>query len=162
MHTPLSVRMATISRKLKAGWLGTVSLATTVLLAALVTAVGLGGPAGAVPPPTPAQAQKMLIRLNKEATALGQQYARVIQQLVFANQWLKTINKQAAVYRATVGAMRKQVAKLAVVAYEQGDLNSPLALLLTASPQHLLDQASILNELAGADTLQIRQYLNAN
>jgi len=39
VHTPLAVRMVTISRKLKVGWLSTVSLATTVLLAALVTAV---------------------------------------------------------------------------------------------------------------------------
>ncbi len=162
MHTPLAVRMVTISRKLKVGWLSTVSLATTVLLAALVTAVGLSGPAGAAPPPTPAQAQKMLVQLNQEATSLGQQYAKVVQQLVFANQWLTVINKQTAVYRAAVDAMRMQVAKLAVAAYELGGMNSPLALLLTASPQHLVDEASILNELFTADTVQIDQYLNAN
>ena len=161
MHTPLAVRMVTTSRKVKAGWLSTVSLAATVLLAALVTAVGLSGQAGAAPPPTPAQAQKMLARLNEEATRLGQQYAKVVQQLVFEDQWLQVLHKQTAVYSAAVDAMRKQVAELAVAAYEQGGMNSPLALLLTASPQHLLDEASILNELSVGDTAQIGQYLAA-
>lgn len=161
MHTPLEVRMVTIGRKLKAGWLSTVSLATTILLATLITPVGFSGPAGATPPPTPAQAQKLLVQLNNEATKLGQQYAAVAQQLVFANQWLRTIDKQAAVYRGTANAMRRQVAKLAVAAYEQGGMGSPLALFLTASPQRLLSEASILNELSSSDAFEVRQYLNA-
>jgi murein DD-endopeptidase MepM/ murein hydrolase activator NlpD len=162
VHTPLAVRMVTTSRKLKVGRLSTVSLATAVLLAALFTAVGLSGSAGAAPRRTPAQAQQMLAQLNEEATSLGQQYAKVVQQLVFANQWLTIIDKQTAVYRAAVDAMRKQVAKLAVAAYEQGIMNSPLALLLTASPQHLLDESSILNELSATDAVQIDQVLNAD
>ena len=162
MHTPLAARMVTIIRKLKVGWLSIVSLATTVLLAALVTSVGLSGRAGAAPPPTAAQAQKLLAQLNAEATRLGQQYAQVIQQLVYANQWLKAVDRQAAIYRATADAMRRQVAKLAIAAYEQGGIGSPLALFLTASPQHLLNEASILNELSAADAVQIRQYLNAD
>jgi murein DD-endopeptidase MepM/ murein hydrolase activator NlpD len=162
VHTPLAVRMVRISRKVKAGWLSTVSLAATVLLAALVTAAGLSGPAGATPPPTAAQAQKLLAQLNEEAARLGQQYAKVVQQVVFQDQWLQVLHKQTAVYSTAVDAMRKKVAELAVAAYEQGGLNSPLALLLTASPQHLLDEASILNELSVPDRVQIRQYLNAN
>jgi len=154
--------MVAIRRKLKVGWLSTVSVVTTVLLVALVTPVGLSEPAGATPPPTPAQAQKLLVQLNKQATKLGQQYAALVQQVVLADQWLKVLNKQTAVYGAAVDAMRTQVAKLAVAAYEQEGMNSPLALLLTASPQHLLSKASILNELSGADRAQIDQYLSAN
>lgn len=162
MHTPLAARMVTISGKLKVGRLSMVSLATTVLLAALVTPVALSRPAGAASPPTAAQAQKMLAQLNAEATKLGQQYAQVVQQLVVANQSLKILNKQTAVYRATADAMRKQAAKLAVAAYLQGDMGSAIALLLTASPQHLLNDASILSELSAADAAQIQQYLNAD
>ncbi len=162
MHTPLAVRVITMSRKVKAGWLSMVSVATAVLLAALVSAVGLSGPAGAAPPPTPAQAQKLLVQLNEEATRLGQQYANVVQQVVVQDQWLQVLHRQTAVYSAAVDAMRKQLARLAVAAYEQGGENSPLALLLTASPQHLLDEASILNELSVPDRVQIRQYLSAN
>jgi murein DD-endopeptidase MepM/ murein hydrolase activator NlpD len=154
--------MVAIMRKVKAGWLSMVSLATSILLAALVTAVDLSAPAGATPPPTPAQAQKMLAQLNEEATKLGQQYANVVQRLAFEDQWLQVLHKQTEVYGAAVAAMRKQVAKLAVAAYEQGGMNSPLALLLSASPQHLLDEASILNELSVPGRVQIRQYLDAN
>ena len=84
--------------------------------------VGLSGSAGAAPAPTPAQAQKMLAQLNREATKLGQQYAEVVQRLVLANQRLKFLNKQTGFYRATFDTMRRKVARLAVVAYEQGDV----------------------------------------
>jgi hypothetical protein len=150
-----------ISRKLKAGWFSMVSLATAVSLATLVTVIGLSGPAAASPPPTPAQAQKMLAQLNREATKLGHQYTDVVQQLVFANQRLKFLKLQTGAFRVTFDAMRKQVAKLAIVAYEQGDMYSPLVLLTSASPQHILDEASILNQLSVGDKAQIGQYLNA-
>ncbi len=147
--------MVTTSRKLKILWISTVSLAT------VVTVVGPSGSAGATPPPTAKQAQKMLVQLNAEATKLGQQYADVIQQLALANQRVKFLSKVAGSYRATFDAMREQVARLAAIAYEQGDADSPLVLLTSASPQHLLNEASILSELSDADTAQVDQYLNA-
>jgi murein DD-endopeptidase MepM/ murein hydrolase activator NlpD len=162
VHSPLAVRIVTTSRRRKVGWLITVTLATSILLAALVTPVGVSPPARAASPPTAAQAQKILAQLNKEATKLGQQYAEVVQQLVFSREWLKLFNRQIVVYRGTVDAMRRQVAKLAVVAYEEGAMSSPLAVLLTASPQRIVNEASFLNELSVADAGQIRQYLNAN
>ncbi len=147
--------MVTTSRKLKVGWVSAVSLAT------LLTVIGLSGSAGAAPAPTPAQAQKMLAELNERATKLGQQYGVVIQHLTAANQRLKLLDKQTGFYRTAYDSMRKQIAKLAAAAYEQGGADSPLALLISASPQHLLNEASILNELAGTDKAQIDQYLNA-
>jgi murein DD-endopeptidase MepM/ murein hydrolase activator NlpD len=161
VHTPLAVRMAKTSRKLKGRWRSAVSLAAAISLAALVTMGGSSGPAGAAPRPTPAQAKKMLARLNAEATKLGHQYARVVQQLVFADQRMKFLKKQAAYYRAPVDAMRQQIARLAAVAYEQGGMNSPLLLLISASPQHLLNEASILDALSIDQTAQINQYLDA-
>jgi len=155
VHTPLAVRMVTTDRKLKIRWL------STVIVATLVTVVVLSGSAGAAPAPTPAQAQKMLAQLNNKATKLGQQYAEVIQRLTLADQRLKLISKQTGFYRTNYDAMRKQIAKLAAIAYEQGGADSPLALLISASPQHVLNEASILNELSGTDTAQIDQYLNA-
>jgi len=153
--------MVTTRRKLKANWPSAVSLATTVSLVTLVTVVGLSGPAGAAPKPTPAQAQKMLAKLNREATKLGRQYADVVQQLVLANQRQKFLMRQTASYHAAFDAMRKRVAKIAAVAYEQGGVDLPFVLLTSASPQHVLDEASILNALAGDDNAQIEQYLAA-
>jgi murein DD-endopeptidase MepM/ murein hydrolase activator NlpD len=161
VHSPLAVRMDTTGRKRRVGWRGAVCLATTVILMALIAVVGLSGPAGAAPQPSPAQAQKMLARLNAQATRLGRQYARLVQQLVLADQRLQFLNQQTAAYRAADNAIRSKVAKLAVVAYEQGGTDSPLMLLITASPQHLLHETSVLNELSVADTAQIDQYLAA-
>src|SRR5690242_1202561 len=103
--------MITIGRKLRASRLAAISLAATVFLSALVTSADLSGPAGAAPRPTPAQAKKMLARINAEATKLGQQYATVIQQLVIAKQQLKVLGEQTAIYQHTVDAKRKQVAR---------------------------------------------------
>jgi murein DD-endopeptidase MepM/ murein hydrolase activator NlpD len=153
--------MVAISRKFKVGVLSTVCLTAAFLVAALVMPVGLSEPAGATPPPTTAQANKELAQLNAEASQLGQQYAKVEQRLVAAGQWLRILDKQTAIYRATAAASRRQVAKLAVAAYEQGGLGSPLALLMTVSPQRLLTEESILNEMSVSDALQVRHYLNA-
>jgi murein DD-endopeptidase MepM/ murein hydrolase activator NlpD len=161
VHTPLAVRIVTTSRKLRARWLSTASLAITVSLATLVTLVGLGGSAGAAPAPTPTQAHRMLIQLNREATKLGKQYSAVLQRLVFANQQLKYLQKQTAFYRATFDGLRKKVAKLAVVAYEQGNVDSPLVLLTSASPQRILNEASLLTEVSVGDASQLDQYLTA-
>lgn len=161
MHRPLAVRMTTTSRKLRRGRLNTLRLAAAVSLATLVTMAGLSGSARAVPAPTPAQAQKILAKLNREATKLGQQAAKVIQHLVLANQQLKLLKKQTAFYTASFNAMRQQVARLAAVAYEQGAIGSPLGVLTSSSPQHVLNEAAILNELSVGDRAQIDQYLNA-
>jgi hypothetical protein len=161
VHTPLATRTATTRRKLKASWLKVVSLAAAVSLAALVTMAGFSGPAGAAPKPTPEQAQKMLAKLNREATKLGRQYAAVAQRLVLADQRLKSVKKQTGSYRATFDAMRKHVAKLAAVEYEQGGVDLPFVLLTSGSPQHVLDEASILGQLSAGDTAQIGQYLAA-
>src|SRR5690349_6343474 len=107
--------MVTARRKLRTGWLSVVSFATAICLATLVTVVGFSGPAGAAPKPTPAQAAKMLAKLNHRATKLGQQYAVVIQRLVLANQRLKFRKKQTAAYRVTFDTMRKRVAQLAAI-----------------------------------------------
>ena len=161
MHRPLAVRTVTTSCKRRAGRLSAVVVAATVSLATLAAVIGFGGPAGAAPQPTPAQARKMLARLNRDATKLGRQYAKVTQQLVLANQRMAALDKQTAFYRATFETVRKKVAKLAVVAYEEGDLNSPFVLLTSASPQHILSKASLLNEVSVGDRAQIDQYLNA-
>jgi murein DD-endopeptidase MepM/ murein hydrolase activator NlpD len=161
VHTPLAARTVTARRKFKANWRSVVSLATALSFAALVTVVGFSGPAEAGPKPTPAQAQKMLAKLNREAIKLGRQYAEVVQRQVLANQRLKFLKMQTASYRSRFDAMRRHVAKIAAVAYEQGGVDLPFVLLTSASPQHILNQASILGQLAGGDSAQIRQYLTA-
>ena len=155
MHTPTAVR-SVIKGRLRVGLLIASSLATAVAV------IGIGGSAGAAPMPNVAQVQKKLARIESKASKLGQQYDQVLQQLSLANQRLKLLNKETARYRGTFDAMRRQIGKLAAVAFEQGGVDSPLGLLTSASPREVLSQASILDELSVADSAQIHEYITAS
>jgi len=141
---------------LRRGWLILISLATVGAVA------GIGGSAAALPQPTIAQVKAKLAALNTKAGRLGQQYDQVLQQLSVANQRLKVLNKETARYRKTFDEMRNRIGRLAAVAYEQGGASSPVALLMSESPQQVLDQASILTELSIANTSQINAYKAAS
>ncbi|HET9897120.1 MAG TPA: C40 family peptidase [Streptosporangiaceae bacterium] len=152
MRRPLSVHKV-ITR----GWMVVASLTVT---GAMLT-MG-GSTAAAFPQPTVAEVQHELSVLNNKVSALGQQYDEVLQQLSLANQRLTLLNKETKRYRATFGAMRAQIDRIAAVAYEQGAVDSPLSLLTSSTPQQVLDQSSILGELSAVDSAQIRMYLNAS
>jgi cell wall-associated NlpC family hydrolase len=143
-------------RGLRRGWLIVISLATAAAVA------GIGGSAAALPQPTIAQVKAKLAAINAKSSRLGQQYDQVLQQLSVANQRLKVLNKETARYRKTFDTMRTRMGRLAAVAYEQGGASSPVALLTSESPQQVLDQASILNELSIANASQIHQYQAAS
>ena len=57
--------------------------------------------------------------------------------------------------------MRGQIGQIAAQAYEQGNLNSSIALLTSGKPQQILDQSSILLELSSANNAQMNQFLAA-
>ncbi len=119
-------------------------------------------PAGAFPQPSISQLQHELSVLNTKLSVLGEQYDAVIQQLSLANQRLSLLNRETKRYRASFEAMRKQVDRIAAVAYEQGGIDSAIALLTSSTPQEVLDQSSILGELSSVDSAQINQYLAAS
>lgn len=165
MRTALSVRKAVRKapsraarprRALRAGWVVTLSCATVGAV------TGIGGSASALPQPSITQVQQRLTQLNNKAAKLGQQYDQAKQQLALANDRLKVLNKETARYRKTFDAMRIKIARLAAVAYEQGGMDSPVALLTSATPEQVLKQSSILTELSVADSAQISQYLGTS
>jgi len=131
-------------------------------LAAASALVGLGGSAAAVPQPTVAQVQHQLSVLNAKASRLGQEYDQVLQQLALAGERLKLLNKETAGYRATFDALRAQIGRIAAVYYEQGGVDSQVALLESGSPQQVIDQSSILTELSSVNSAQMDQYLAAS
>ena len=51
--------------------------------------------------------------------------------------------------------MRQQIARIAVTAYEDGNINSSMTLLTSGKPQQILDQSSILLELSATNNAQI-------
>jgi cell wall-associated NlpC family hydrolase len=83
------------------------------------------------------------------------------QDLTSANQRLKLVNQESSRYQVKFEAMRKQVARIAAQAYEDGQLTSTAALLTSDDPQSVLDQGSILMELSSANSAQMTQFIQA-
>ena len=119
----------------------------------------MAGSASAAPPPTLSQVKATLSKLQSQADQLGQQYDQVQQQLASTDQRLALINKESAAYAASFAATRRQIGRIAVTRYEDGNLNSSIALLATGNPQQILDQSSILLEISSSDNAQITAFL---
>ncbi len=151
MRSPLSV-----PKVITRGWLIAASVASATAL------ISIPGAATAVPQPSVADVEHQLSVINSKAARLGQEYDEVQQQLTLARQRLSLLNRETKRYQATFDLMRKQIDRIAAVAFEQGDVNSPIALLTTSTPQQVLNESSILSELSAVDSAQISQYLAAS
>ncbi|MBO0824731.1 MAG: C40 family peptidase [Actinobacteria bacterium] len=132
-------------------------LAVAVLTCGLL--VGIAGSAIAAPAPTLSQAQAKLRQLQAQFDKLSQQYDSVQQQLTATNQKLAVIKSQASKYQAAFTTLQKQVAQIAVAAYEDPSLSNSLTLLSSGSPQQILNQASILQQLSTSNNAKVAQFL---
>ena len=144
---------------------GALAWAGVLAVGALVLSTGV---AGAAPQPTVSEVQAKLAQLTSQAQKLDQQYAQAQQQLAAANQQLAAVNIEVARDQRELDALQGKVAEIAMAAYENGSLSSPTALLTSKNAQDLLDESSILEELAysnggaiKADLAAARQLLDA-
>jgi peptidoglycan DL-endopeptidase CwlO len=128
---------------------------------AAVSLVTASGSAVAAPKPTVAEVQKKITELNIKADKLDQQLNRVKEQLASANQRLKIVDHQASRYSKQFKAMRIEIGRIAAQAYEQGTMNSSLALLTSENPQQILNQSSILTQLSSSNTAEMARFLSA-
>jgi cell wall-associated NlpC family hydrolase len=137
------------------------------IAAVTVAVVGAGllfsvtGSAAGAPAPTVAQVQKKINQLRSKSDQLGQQYDQVQQQLSGTNQRLKLVQQQLAVYSGRFSSLQREVARIAVNAYETGSTNASFTLLTAGNPQQILDQSSILEELSASNEAKIGQFLTA-
>lgn len=138
---------------------GTSAIAAGAL--ALGVLISLGGPAVAAPKPTVAQVQAKLSQLNTQAEKLDQRYNQVQQELTAANQRLKLVDREAARYQARFKSMRTEIARIATIAYESGNMTSVAALLTSGDAQEVLNQSSILMELSSANSAEMTQFITA-
>jgi peptidoglycan DL-endopeptidase CwlO len=134
-------------------------------MAAVVVAGGLlfgvSGSAGAAPVLTPAQVEAKLKKLEVKSNQLDQQYAQVRQELAATNKRLTLINAQITNDQGHFAALKKLIELIAVSDYEDGNLNSSIALLTSGNAQQILNRSAILLELSNANTAQIDQFLAA-
>jgi peptidoglycan DL-endopeptidase CwlO len=133
----------------------------TVSVFAAGLLIGVTASASATPKPTLSQVQAKLAKLQSQLQKLDQQYDQVKQQLAATDQRLALINKEVAAYGVKFATLREEIGRIAVTAYEDGNLNSSVALLTSGKPQQILNQSSILLELSASNAAQINQFLAA-
>ena len=123
--------------------------------------ISASGSAGAAPKPTLSQVQTRLQALNTKALNLDQRYDQIQQELTAANQRLKLVNAESVRYQARFKAERVQVAQIAALAYEDGNMTSVAALLTSGNAQTILNQSSILLQLSSDNNAQMSQFIEA-
>ncbi|HEY2508536.1 MAG TPA: NlpC/P60 family protein [Streptosporangiaceae bacterium] len=133
----------------------TVSVFITGLL------VGIAGSAGAASKPTVSQVRAKLAKLESQSQKLDQQFDQVQEQLATTNKRLSLVDKQESAFNTRFNDLRKEIGRIAVTAYEDGNLNASIALLTSGKPQQILDQSSILEELSASNAAQINDFLAA-
>jgi peptidoglycan DL-endopeptidase CwlO len=109
--------------------------------------------------PTLSQAEATLSKLETQFNQLDQQYDQVQEQLQNATQRLGVIDEEKAAYERGFAAEQREIGRIAVTQYEDGNINTSLALLTSAKPQVILDQSSILLELSTTNSAQIHHFL---
>jgi peptidoglycan DL-endopeptidase CwlO len=151
VHTPPSVRKIVRQR--------VAAVTVTVFAAGLL--LGVTGSAGAAPAPTVSQVQAKLKSLQTKTDQLDQQYGQVKQQWLQTKQRLNLIDKEIAADSVRFAGLREEIGRIAVADYEDGNLNSSIALLVSGNPQRILNQSSILQQLSNTNEALIAQFLTA-
>jgi len=133
--------------------------AVTVVVFAAGLLLGVAGSAGAAPALTISQIQAKLKSLQTQVDKLDEQYDQVKQQWLATKQRLKLIDREIAADSGRFAELRDEISRIAITDYEDGNLNSSIALLTSGNPQRILDQSSILLELSANDNAQIGKFL---
>jgi peptidoglycan DL-endopeptidase CwlO len=138
---------------------------TGVTVAIFATGLLMGVPgsalaaSGASSPPTLSQAEATLTQLESKVNQTDQQYDQVQQELAAASQRLAVIDAEKAGYERSFATEQREIGRIAVTQYEDGNINTSLTLLTSGRPQQILDQSSILLELSSINSAQIRRFL---
>jgi cell wall-associated NlpC family hydrolase len=131
----------------------------TAGVAALGLLAATGGVAIAAPQRSVSSVQHQLSKNERTADQLDEQYDQIQQQVSSANARLKVVNQQIARYKKQYDSERSEVGEIAAQAYEQGSLNSTVAMLTSGNAQQILNQSSILLELSSTNNAEIKKFL---
>jgi cell wall-associated NlpC family hydrolase len=130
-------------------------------LAIVAGLVAVSQDAGATSKPTISQVEQQINSLQAQIDQTGQQYDSVGQQVAAGKLQLAAVQKQAAnaqdKYHAAQGTLRQ----IAVAAYETANQSSIAALLTSGSPEQVLAQASLIEDLGSQDNSKVTQFLAA-
>ena len=118
-----------------------------------------GGTAGAAPQPTIGQVQAQVNSLQARVDRIGEQYDQANEQLTAAKSRLTQVNREAAFAQQRFTTARAQLAQVAVASYEDAGQTSVLGLLTSGDPSAVLNQASLIEQVAGMRNEQATQFL---
>jgi peptidoglycan DL-endopeptidase CwlO len=135
--------------------------ALTVMVFAAGLLLGVTASAGAAPMPSVSQVQAKLKRLQTQVDKLDQQYDQVKQQWLTTKQRLQLIDREIAVDSRKFAGLQAEIGRIGITQYEDGNLNSSIAMLTSGNAQQILDKSSILLALSDANGWQIADFLAA-
>lgn len=146
------------------GWraVGVVVGAAAVAVCAAIVPSGV---ASAAPGSGPASLKAVLAKANalsQQIDELGQQYDGLKVQLSQARAEAKIAKENAKADERLVGQDQRAIGAIAVEGYMSGGINDPaLQLLQSASPQSLLNRASMMGQLALENGAKLSVVANA-
>jgi peptidoglycan DL-endopeptidase CwlO len=132
-----------------------------VILLAGGLAVGISQVAGAEPKPTISQVQTEVNTLTAKFNKAVEQYDEVEQQLDQAKARLSQVNKEMSRDQTRYNTSRVKVVQIADASYEDSGQTSLAGLLTSSNPSAVLNEASMLLQLTGANNEQTQVFLSA-
>lgn len=124
-------------------------------------ATGVASVAAAQPQPSMSQVQAEVNHLTSKYDQATQQYDATEQKLTDAKSRLSQVNKQMAVKKKAYMTDRAKVVQIANASFEDSGRTSLAGLLTTGSPSKVLNEASMITEIAGTRNEEANQFLSA-
>jgi peptidoglycan DL-endopeptidase CwlO len=117
--------------------------------------------AGAAPAPTISQVQSEVNSLQSQSDQVGQQFDQVESELSHAKAQLAAVKKRNSKAYGEYTAARKALQDVAIASYEDSGNSSLMGLITSASPDDVLSQASLVEEIANINNEQAAKFLSA-
>ncbi|MCL2584693.1 MAG: hypothetical protein FWE35_19795, partial [Streptosporangiales bacterium] len=131
------------------------------MAAAGIGVVGYSASANAQPAPTMDQVQSELNHLQSQQDEIGAQFDQLQSKLSGAQSHLNAVKKQnAAAYHQYTQA-RNALQNVAVASYEDSGNSSLVGLVTSQSPDKVLSQAALVQEVANLHNEQAARFLTA-
>ncbi|HEY1704051.1 MAG TPA: NlpC/P60 family protein [Trebonia sp.] len=136
-----------------------VAIGAAVVLAGGIAA-GAAQAAGAQPQPTVSQVQAEVNADTSKYDQISEQYDAAASQLSQANSRLAQVNKEMAADQQRYGSSRQKVVQIADASYEDQGQTSMAGLITNGNPSQVLDEASMIVEIAGQRNEEAQAFLD--
>lgn len=135
-----------------------VGVAAAVVLAGGL-ATGVATVATAQPRPSVSQVQAQVNQLTAKYDQASQRYDAAAEQLTQAKSRLGQVNKELAAKQRQYDASKAKAVQIANASYEDSGQTSLAGLLTAGDPSKVLNEASMITQLAGTRNREARQFL---